>query len=101
MNANKRDIACTPFASKETMLGLIITMTSTPEIIDYLVAEYGFSYVITAKLNQDCLEARSFKITFNDSAHIGASTNWDCVIVFPDVLIVYYFQSFFGIIRAT
>lgn len=54
--ANYQDITCTPFASKETMLGLIVTISSTLEIIDYLKEKFNYSYILTAKLNQDCLE---------------------------------------------
>lgn len=51
-----RDITCIPFASRETLLGLIITVSSTLEIVKYLVEELGYEYVLTSKLNQDCLE---------------------------------------------
>jgi len=44
------------FASKQTIESLRVSIKSTIEITHYLTEELGFSYVLTAKLNQDCLE---------------------------------------------
>lgn len=52
--SNKPDQVC--FASKETIMAFKVTLKSTVEMIDYLISDLGFSYVLTAKMNQDCLE---------------------------------------------
>jgi len=44
------------FASKQTIESLRVSIKTTIEITDYLTSELGFSYVLTSKLNQDCLE---------------------------------------------
>lgn len=46
------------FASNETIEGLKVTIATTLDIIEYLVNQLNFQYVLTAKLNQDCLEVR-------------------------------------------
>ena len=44
------------FASKTTLDGLKITVRSVMDLVEYLTQTLGFSYVLTNKLNQDCLE---------------------------------------------
>lgn len=44
------------FLTKPTSEGLRITLTSSIQLIEYLLGECGFSYVLTAKFNQDSLE---------------------------------------------
>jgi len=49
------------FLTKQTAEGLKITLQSTIDLIDVLLNDYGFNYVLTAKINQDCLEVLHFK----------------------------------------
>jgi len=44
------------FLTKQTVEGLKITIKSTIDLVEYLLNECGFAYVLTSKLNQDCLE---------------------------------------------
>lgn len=44
------------FLTKQTVEGLRITIKSTIDLVEYLHTEFGFAYVLTTKLNQDCLE---------------------------------------------
>lgn len=39
-----------------TMEGLRVTLISTKELSMYLLESCGFYYVLTCKINQDCLE---------------------------------------------
>jgi len=47
------------FASEQTKLSLQVTLASTIEVTEYLIQNLKFKYVLTAKLNQDCLEVIS------------------------------------------
>jgi len=49
------------FLTKQTTEGLKITLQSTIDLISVLLNDYGFNYVLTAKINQDCLEVLHFK----------------------------------------
>lgn len=51
------------FFTTVTADGLKITLKSTIDLIDYLLNDCNYKYVLTAKLNQDCLEVY-FKMTF-------------------------------------
>jgi len=42
--------------TQATADGLKITIKSTIDIVDYLLNKCNFKYILTAKLNQDCLE---------------------------------------------
>lgn len=44
------------FLTRTTVDGLKITIQSTIDLVNDLLNDYGFIYVLTAKLNQDCLE---------------------------------------------
>lgn len=44
------------FLTQSTAQGLRVTLRSTVEIAKYLLKSCGFKYVLTGKLNQDCLE---------------------------------------------
>jgi len=44
------------FLTKTTADGLKITIQSTIDLVNDLLNDYGFIYVLTAKLNQDRLE---------------------------------------------
>jgi len=46
----------TTFASPQTILSMQVTLSTTIEVTEYLILKLGFKYVLTAKLNQDCLE---------------------------------------------
>ncbi|KAF0726762.1 Uncharacterized protein FWK35_00025159, partial [Aphis craccivora] len=52
------------FLTKATADGLKITLRSTINLVNYLLYEKDFAYVLTAKFNQDCLET-SLKISDN------------------------------------
>ncbi len=46
------------FASLETLVALQVTICSTLGIVEYLINDLGFSYVLTGKITQDCLEVK-------------------------------------------
>jgi len=46
----------TQFLTQMTSDGLKITLKSTIDLVEYLLNECNFAYVLTAKFNQDCLE---------------------------------------------
>ncbi|KAL4085208.1 hypothetical protein QTP88_027067 [Uroleucon formosanum] len=52
----KTNSAQRQFLTKLTFDGLKITIQSTIDLIEYLLEECGFSYVLTAKFNQDSLK---------------------------------------------
>jgi len=56
VNLEKGLIKESEFLTRPTSEGLRITLSSTIHLIDYLLNECGFSYVLTAKFNQDSLE---------------------------------------------
>lgn len=49
-----------PFASIETLVALHVTICSTIDIIEYLIHDMGFAYVLTGKITQDCLEVKIY-----------------------------------------
>lgn len=46
------------FLTQSTFDGLKITIKSTIDLVEYLLEECGFLYVLTAKFNQDSLEVQ-------------------------------------------
>jgi len=48
------------FLTRSTYDGLKITLQSTIDLVNYLLNDCGFAYVLTAKFNQDSLEVRLF-----------------------------------------
>lgn len=44
--------------SRETSEGLRVTLRSTIDLCKYLLKSCNFEYVLTSKLNQDCLEVK-------------------------------------------
>lgn len=53
------------FLTISTFEGLKMTIKSTIDLVEYLLNQCGFEYVLTAKINQDCLEVNiniNFKI---------------------------------------
>jgi hypothetical protein len=48
------------FLSHQTAEGLRVTLHSTIALTEYLLTTCNFKYVLTAKLNQDCLEVSTF-----------------------------------------
>jgi len=46
------------FLTISTYEGLKITIKSTNDLVEYLLNECGFEYVLSAKINQDCLEVK-------------------------------------------
>lgn len=44
----------------KTFYGLKVSLKATLEICQYLIENCGFSYIMTARLNQDSLEVRIF-----------------------------------------
>ena len=46
------------FLSRETGEGLRVTLRSVVDLSKYLLTSCNFDYVLTAKLNQDCLEVK-------------------------------------------
>lgn len=50
------------FLTKTAADGLKITLKSTIDLVNYLLYEKDFAYVLTAKFNQDCLEVIYNKI---------------------------------------
>ena len=55
-NLEKGLIKESEFLTRSTSEGLRITLTSTIQLVEYLLNECAFSYVLTAKFNQDSLE---------------------------------------------
>jgi len=49
------------FLTKHTAEGLRVTLQSTIDLVNYLLNDWGFAYVLTSKLNQDCLEVNNLK----------------------------------------
>ena len=47
-----------PFVALPTLTGLRITINSMIQIVESLLFEYNYEYVLTGKLNQDCIEVR-------------------------------------------
>lgn len=50
-----------PFLSKVTLNGLRVTILSTIDVVELLLREND-KYVLTGKLNQDCIEVRNRRI---------------------------------------
>lgn len=44
------------FLSRSTSEGLRVTLHSTKELLAYLTQKVGFSYLMTSRLSQDCVE---------------------------------------------
>lgn len=44
------------FLTISTTEGLRMTIASTIDLVEYLLNQCGFGYVLSAKMNQDCLE---------------------------------------------
>ncbi|KAE9530052.1 hypothetical protein AGLY_011514 [Aphis glycines] len=55
-NLTKNLIREDEFLTISTAEGLKITIKSTIDLVEYLLNECGFEYVLSAKTNQDCLE---------------------------------------------
>jgi len=66
-NLTKNLIREDEFLTISTAEGLKITIKSTIDLVEYLLNECGFEYVLSAKINQDCLEVKvniNFEIKF-------------------------------------
>lgn len=50
------------FCSQTTIEALRITLSSTIDLIDFLFDIGGYDFVLTAKFNQDCIEASTIDI---------------------------------------
>lgn len=46
------------FFSKETDLGITVTLKATMELSEYLLNTVGFKYVMTARFNSDPIEVQ-------------------------------------------
>lgn len=46
--------------SESTDYGLLVTLKAVQELSQFLIQECGFSYVMTARFNQDALEVSGF-----------------------------------------
>ena len=55
------------FLSTQTAEGLRVTLRSIIDLSKYLLTYCDFKYVLTVKLNQDCLEVKTIKIYFHNS----------------------------------
>lgn len=56
LNVQKELITANEFLTQQTAEGLRVTINSTIELSKYLLDECYFSFVLTAKMNQDKLE---------------------------------------------
>lgn len=56
VDLNEGEIEAEGFASTTTLNGLSVTIRSTIDIVDFLLYEAKYNYVLTGKLNQDCIE---------------------------------------------
>ena len=45
-----------PFVSDTSLKALRITLTSTIELVEFLLHRCGYDFVLTGKFNQDCIE---------------------------------------------
>jgi len=45
-----------PFLTSNTYVGFLVTLTSTLQIMEFLVDEHNFDFLMTNRLNQDTLE---------------------------------------------
>lgn len=45
------------FISNSTYTGFLVTLQTTIDVMDFLSEKCGYSYLMTARLNQDALEA--------------------------------------------
>ena len=50
------DVRCPPFVATTTNKAFRITINSYISVIEYLLFEMNFKYVLTGKFNQDCIE---------------------------------------------
>jgi len=55
-NLNNNYIGKNDFLTSNTVDGLKITLKSTLDVVNYLLNDKNFAYVLTSKFNQDCLE---------------------------------------------
>lgn len=85
-NVTKNLISEDKFLTKNTAEGLRITIQSSIDIINYLHT-CGFDYVLTYKINQDCVEVS----ILHSNYLFEINTNY--------IILFYNFQKFFGIIR--
>lgn len=60
-NLNNNLIKEEEFLTKQTAEGLRVTLKSTIDLVNYLLNDCGFAYVLTSKFNQDCLEVNNLK----------------------------------------
>lgn len=58
-NLENKLIDTQDFLTQATCDGLKITLKSTLDLVNYLLVECNFAYVLTAKLNQDSLEVHN------------------------------------------
>lgn len=59
-NLIKKIIKDDDFLTKQTSEGLRVTIKSTIDLVNYLHANCDFTYVLTNKFNQDCLEVKYY-----------------------------------------
>lgn len=62
-NLTKNLIEKDNFLTQNTADGLKITIASTIDAVNYLLKKKHFSYVLTSKFNQDCLEVMLLNFT--------------------------------------
>lgn len=60
------------FLTPNTAEGLRMTIVSTLDIVEYLHKCCDFKYVLTAKMNQDCLE-----VTYKDNLFLHIKTEFN------------------------
>lgn len=63
-NLEKGLIKENEFLTRSTSEGLRISLKSTINLVEYLLCDSGFSYVLTAKFNQDSLEVIQLLLFF-------------------------------------
>lgn len=63
-NLEKGLIKENEFLTRSTSEGLRISLKSTINLVEYLLYDSGFSYVLTAKFNQDSLEVIQLLLFF-------------------------------------
>jgi hypothetical protein len=75
--------------SDSTRKGLRVTITATLNLLDYLVSQHNFKYLMTDRLNQDALEVKGQYIYNKLDFYIVSFKKFDIKI----------FQNFFGALR--
>lgn len=65
-----------PFVSDTSLKAMRVTLTSAIELVEFLLNKCNYSFVLTGKFNQDCIEVLFYSLNF-----------------FKTKLLIYYFTQ--------